>query len=330
MLEPQRTVGQASQLEVKVLVDRAAIDHVVEFHLIAYGLEVGVQQQVDPGVVEHLLEHTRVAIAGHHLESVDEITVVFIGARGDPRGHRLVQRGRVQAPLLAGVTTEEFLVERSPDLIDHHVFRRANRGHGFRALGQEHFGLLGCHRQTVQLVKRGEIDGDRHQLPINLRQHTMLIRPPLGESRQVVDDPLRVGMEDVRTVTMHQHPCCIRVIVCIAGDMRASVDQQHIAPQPLGQTLGDDAAGKPGADDQVVIDAATGLVGRSGFCGFKVYLRHSICSFIKRHVLSQDIPSSAASARFRNSGVPLRRSAPSMALTNASVVSAMNTAPLWP
>lgn len=64
MLEPQRTVGQASQLEIKVFVDRAAIDHVVEFHLIAHVLEVGIQQHVDPGVIEHLLEHARVAIAG--------------------------------------------------------------------------------------------------------------------------------------------------------------------------------------------------------------------------------------------------------------------------
>ena len=202
---------------------------------------------------QHLLEHLGVAVLGHLLEGIGEVAVVGVGARGDARSHRLVQLRRVQSPLLAGVAAEELLVQLAADAVDHHVFAGLDVLHRLGTAGEKicRF-LFGGHVQTVEPVQRGHVDRDRHLLAIHLRQHAVFVGAPLGELREVVDDALGVGVEDVRAVAVNQHAGFVVVIVGVAGDMRAPVDHQHALVQAPGQPLGEHAAGETGADDQVI------------------------------------------------------------------------------
>ena len=45
--------------------------------------------------------------------------------------------------------------------------------------------------QTVEPVDGVEIDRDGQELAVHLREHSMLVRAPLRELREVVDDLLR-------------------------------------------------------------------------------------------------------------------------------------------
>ena len=97
-----------------------------------------------------------------------------------------------------------------------------------------------------------EVDRDRQQLSVDPRQHAMLVRAPLGELRQVVEDVARVGVEDVRPVLVHEDAGLVVVIVGVAADVRAAVADQHLLARVGGQPLGDRRAGEAGADDQVI------------------------------------------------------------------------------
>jgi hypothetical protein len=83
-------------------------------------------------------------------------------------------------------------------------------------------------------------------------EDALLVRAPLGELRQVVEDVGRVGVEDVRAVRMNQHARVVVPVVGVAADVRPLVHQQHALAQDGSQPLGQHAAGEPGADDEVV------------------------------------------------------------------------------
>ncbi len=128
-------------------------------------------------------------------------------------------------------------------------------------------------------------------LAVHLGQHTVLVGPPLGEARQVVDDALSIGVEDVRPVAMDQHARFVVIIVGVAADVRPPVDDQHALVQPGGQTLGQHAAGEPGADDQVVeaTPGAGGTIAGATACEIRgavsqAHVAHCIFSFIRLQV----------------------------------------------
>ncbi len=126
-------------------------------------------------------------------------------------------------------------------------------------------------------------------LPVHLRQHAMLVRAPLGELGEIVDDALGIGMEDVRAVAVDQHAGFVVMIVGIAADVRPAIDHQHALVQPGRQPLGQHAAGETGPDDQVIETAAPSVAGFTSAtgCGLAVlptYFAHRICSFIRAQV----------------------------------------------
>src|SRR4051794_29755362 len=83
----------------------------------------------------------------------------------------------------------------------------------------------------------------------------MLVRSPVGELRQIIEDGLAVRMENVRPVLVDQHAGHIMPVVGVAADMRAPIDEQHLVLALTCQPLGDDTAGEPGADHEPIIHA---------------------------------------------------------------------------
>ncbi len=80
------------------------------------------------------------------------------------------------------------------------------RGSGSRARSQERLDAGRVEIEIVQAVDRGAVDRDRHEQPVHARQHAVLVRNPLRERAQVLDDVPGVGVEDVRTVLMIAQP----------------------------------------------------------------------------------------------------------------------------
>ena len=190
----------------------------------------------------------------HGLERVAEIAVVGIGPRRNARGHLLVELAWVQPPLLARVAAEEQLIELRADGVDDHIFRRLDLVDRFGSR-REILGclLVGLEVEVEQHVERGAIDRDRHQFLAHIGEHAVLVRPPLGELRQVIDDLFAVGVEDVRAVFVIENPGLVGLVIGIAADVRTAVDQQHPRAVLARQPLGKDRAGEPGPDYQIII-----------------------------------------------------------------------------
>ena len=196
-------------------------------------------------MVQHVLEHAGVAVARHVLEAVAEIAVVGAGAGGHPRGDRLVELGRVDAPLLPGIAAEELLVELAADPADDHVLGGADHRHRLGAGGEEGLDLGRIEIEAVELVDGGEVDRDRHEHAVDLRQHAVLVGAPLGEAREIGRDLVRVGVEDVGPVAVDEDAVGIVLVEGVAAHMRAAVDQQHPLPGPTASRSASTLPAKP-------------------------------------------------------------------------------------
>jgi len=126
VLELQRTVRQLAELEVKILIDRAGKNHFLEGNEIDYLMVIGVEHHLNVGMVEHLLEHSGVAVQGHCLVGIGEVPVVAVGAGRHARGHRFIELRGVEAPLLIGVVLEEFIVQLTAYFAHYYVLRGFN------------------------------------------------------------------------------------------------------------------------------------------------------------------------------------------------------------
>ena len=104
--------------------------------------------------------------------------------------------------------------------------------------------------QPVERVDRVEVDRDGHELAVHAREHAVLVGPPRGEAREVVEDALRVRVEDVRPVAVDEQAVVVVVVVRVAGDVRALVDDEHALAELGREPFGEDGAGEAGADDE--------------------------------------------------------------------------------
>lgn len=81
----------------------------------------------------------------------------------------------------------------------------------------------------------------------------MFVGMPGSKMREVVENFLRVRVENVRAVLMDQDPRVIETIESISADMSAPIAEQDrlikIAPQAFGQHT----AGKTGPDNEVIV-----------------------------------------------------------------------------
>ena len=78
--------------------------------------------------------------------------------------------------------------------------------------------------------------------------------------RQVLEDLATVGVEDVRPVTVDEDPRGVVVVVRVAADVVAAVDDEHAVTERR-QALGGDRAGEPCTDDEVVEGTRAGRRG---------------------------------------------------------------------
>ncbi len=122
-------------------------------------------------MLQHPAKHRRIAVFRHRLETVREIAVVAVRPHRHPRGHRFVELRRIQAPLLARVTSEELLIKVPSHPRDHHILRRPNGIDRLRALLKEGFQFITRQRESIELVHRIQVDGNGEKLPADVGQN---------------------------------------------------------------------------------------------------------------------------------------------------------------
>ena len=80
----------------------------------------------------------------------------------------------------------------------------------------------------------------------------MLVVAPFGETADVVEGALVVGVEDMGAVAMHQDTGLVELVVHVAADVVALLDDEHLFAATLGQLARRDRARETGADDDRV------------------------------------------------------------------------------
>ncbi len=139
-----------------------------------------------------------------------------------------------------------------PYRIEYDIFAGLHRVAVFADAGQESLDSSLVEIQPVIEVNEVLIDGQRIELALERDQDPVLVGPPLGESREVLEDRVGIGVKQVRPESVHQNAVAVGMVVGIAGDMIAPVDDQDIAPC-AGQPLGDHRSRKARSDNQHVL-----------------------------------------------------------------------------
>src|SRR4051794_25197812 len=137
----ERAVGQPPVAIREELIDGPCIYQTVEVELARDLPVIGVEHDLDVRMVKHVLEHSSVAMHRHVLEIVSEVAVIRVDASGDAGGHRFIQFGGIDAPLLPRVAAKELLVELAPDATDHDILGSACLGQWFGPRGKEFLNL---------------------------------------------------------------------------------------------------------------------------------------------------------------------------------------------
>ena len=203
---------------------------------------------------EDAFEHRGVTCARHLLELVAEIAVVI----GDVHRHACGNGGRKffrrQSPLLRRVAIEDGLVDELGKPAELFALRSAHfqdRNARLHSVGvDEEGGETLCLRRRKEDRERGQVEGDREEPPIDRADDAMLVRSPLGEMREIGDDFLRIGVEDVRAVAVAEHAVVVAGVVGIAGDVVAPIDDEHLCVALAGEALRQDRTGEAGANDE--------------------------------------------------------------------------------
>src|SRR5215210_162580 len=242
VLEAQRPVGQPPEAVIEVGVYGSGVHNVRSLDELSNLAEVDAQLDAYVGVIQHRLEHLRVALPGQSLEIVRPVAVVAIGAHGDAGGHPCAQLRGIEAPVLAGVVLEELLVEVTAYGVQHHVLAGEHRALRLPDLLEKSPHLLLADVQPIEPVHRVEVDGYRQQLAVHVGERAVLVRSPLREIGEVFDDAPGVGVEDVRPVPVDQDTLLIVLVVSVAPDVGSLLDYEY-SSACASETLGDDAAG---------------------------------------------------------------------------------------
>jgi hypothetical protein len=85
--------------------------------------------------------------------------------------------------------------------------------------GEKFFDFKGVELEPVKFVDGVEVDRNWNQLAVDVSQHLVLILPPTGEPGEVIENLLRVRVEDVRPVSVNQNSGVVVAIIGVAADM---------------------------------------------------------------------------------------------------------------
>ena len=209
-------------------------------------------------MVEQALEELGVALGRHALVGdAREVALVIAHedrhAAGDG-GVDLVGRG---APLLHRVVEEHVLVDVVGDLLQVGVVLLAQLENGNLLVltkGLDELAVEGL----AALLAKGELEAlvverDRHESAVDVGEHLVLVVGPLGEAGEELVDAVALGVVDVRTVLVDQDARVVDVVIGVARDVVATLDDGDAEAAGLGKAACADGASVTGTDDDHVV-----------------------------------------------------------------------------
>ena len=209
-------------------------------------------------MVEHALEEGRVPLGGHPLEGGSrEVAVVVAHKDGHAARDGGVDLVGRLTPLLHRVVKEDVLKDVVGDLHELGVVLLAK-------LHDRHLLVLseGGNELLVEalalLLAKGELEGavverDRHERAVDVRKDLVLVVGPLGEAREELVHALVHGVVDVWAVLVDEDSGIVNVVVGVAGDVVATLEDADLEPAGLGQAARADGTSVARADNDGVI-----------------------------------------------------------------------------
>ena len=99
------------------------------------------------------------------------------------------------------------------------------------------------------------VEGNRHERAVDVGEHLVLVIGPLGEAGQERVHALAEGVVDVRTVHVNKHTGLIQVVVGVAGDVVAALEDGDAEADGLGEATGAHRTRIARTDDDHVVGA---------------------------------------------------------------------------
>ena len=237
---------------VEVGVDGAREDHLVrdgfEFGLLFE--EVGIKAHFN--AVEHLLDHSGVAVLGDALESVSEVVVVESEAHRQASDDRRGKIAAVAPPLLFGVSLDEDAV----DVFAHEADGLFLEVGGFNNAGG--LALLinlrssfGRRLDSPHLIEGVHVEGQVVELALVVGDGRVDEIIKSRELTNVLPNFFVAGVEDVGAILVNLNAFNF-FGEDVAADVAALFDNETTLAA-LGSFVGKHGAEKTGADDEVVI-----------------------------------------------------------------------------
>ena len=97
------------------------------------------------------------------------------------------------------------------------------------------------------------VEGHRHERTVDVGKHLVLVIGPLGEAGQELVHALVEGVVDMRAVEMDEDTGLIVIVVGVAGDVVATLQNGDAETDGLGKTAGAHRAGISCPDDDHVV-----------------------------------------------------------------------------
>ena len=256
-LKIQATVRERPKLVAEKLVDRSREEKSVEGNLLLHIRPIRVEAQLNERVLQHPLCHRRVPLGGNRLVRVSEIAVVPSDSYRHAPAHGGVQLLRRQPPLLHRVPGKHLLVDEIRQQMQVFILGLAQLEDGHIRVEPEGGDQLlldaSRHRAREERMQRIEVERHRDFRTVHHCLHPVHERMPLGETAQIVPHLLAVGVKHVRSVLMNGHSRFgIFLIVDIAADVGALVNDEHGLTELGGDTLRHDHAGQAAAYHKVL------------------------------------------------------------------------------
>ena len=82
------------------------------------------------------------------------------------------------------------------------------------------------------------VEGHRHERAVDVGEHLVLVVGPLGEAREELVHALVHGVVDVRAVLVDEDARLVDVVVGVARDVVAALDDGDLEAARLGEATG--------------------------------------------------------------------------------------------
>lgn len=107
----ERPVGKPAIPKIEKTVNWPGVNHFLELHLANDFLVICIKHHLNIRTVQHLFEHTGVALRRHRLKSICEIAVVPVCSYRNPCCNRSVEFRGIKIPLFFGVPLKKLFIK---------------------------------------------------------------------------------------------------------------------------------------------------------------------------------------------------------------------------